>query len=168
MGRSELPDTWAEAANAASFPFFELVDPRPQHRWAGGYGVSEGTVELEILHLVDGVEVSVVTGDAQLDLPPEHASRMMLLDLITDAVLNGSDDFGLPATFAIERDERSIIVDGTPAVFDGARLADRWSGRARLGDVFVSVRSRGPVAVVELDTCRNWAMSDRPPIQRSV
>jgi hypothetical protein len=165
MGTPEPPDTWAETANAASFSFFELADPRPQHRWAGGYGVGEEPLQLEILHLVDGSEVSVVTDDAGLELPPDHHVRMLVLDLVTHAILNGSEPLGLPATFAIERDERSIVVDGTPVVFDGAKLADRWSGRARIGEVFVSVRCRGPVAVAALSTCKNWAMPDRPPVQ---
>lgn len=166
---SELPDTWVEAANAAEFKFYELTDPTPDYRWAGGYGWGDGPMELEILHRVDGVEVSVVTNVASERPPGDWDTRQLLWDLVVHALAEGNDPVVLPMTLTISAGTRTIDVDGVATVFEGAELdAGGWAGSATLEDgKTVSVRVRGgSVVPLAISVCSNWAMPDRPPIER--
>ncbi len=164
---NEIPDTWLEAANAADFRFYELSDPTPDHRWAGGYGWGDRPVELEVLHRVDGVEVSVVTNVMPEQAPADLGVRLLMLDLAWHALVEDSDPVALPMTLTISAGSRTINVDGTPTVFEGVELdVGGWAGSATLeDDMTVSVRVRGSSVVpLAVSVCTDKAMPDRPPV----
>jgi hypothetical protein len=158
---TDPPHSWIEAANAATFTFFELSDPLAAHRWSGGFGWGDGPVALEVVHVVDGVEVSVDSHDAGAEFPEDQRSKIMVIDLLTNLVMNQPGELRLPQTWTVEPVDQTIHVEGVPTEFSGIRLGDQWAGVARIGGVNVTVKARGAVTVAALRICRNWAMSSR-------
>ena len=166
-GRAELPDTWAEAANEAEFEFFEVEEPSPSHRWAGGYGYSQdGPVSLEVLARVDDTEVSVATMSAGNGLP-DHVRRSTLLqDLLAHAARAFDPDrdpiIDLPHTVTFDAEDRTIVVDGEPIAFSGYATSEgTWVGIADIEDGRqVLVRALGPMPALRLGRCSNRAMPD--------
>lgn len=164
--RPELPDTWAEAANEADYVFFEVAEPAPSYRWAGGYGYShEGPVALEILAVVEGEEVSVETVRAG-DAPPPDMRRSLLLNDLVRTVFD-PDDMALefPLTLTLDEDDRTISVDAEPCLFKGySAYGPVWLGATTLADGReVVLRVPAGVRPTGLAACKNWAMSDRGP-----
>ena len=167
----ELPETWAEAANLATFAFFEMAAPTPRARWAGGWG-SHGEQapcsSIGIVHDVDGVEVSVTT---ETRAAPDHLGwkgslPMMVHMLVSRAILGSEQPHELPFSLVVDRDDRTISVDGVERRFSGVRLTpgSHWTGWATVdGGHAVQIEVDGPVLVEALVTCRDWAAIDSLP-----
>jgi hypothetical protein len=159
----DADDTWARAAKAATFDYFELLDPSPDQRWAGGYGHgTPGTLELEVLHSVNGIEVSVRTSVHADWFPTDNGLRLALHGLLLEATMLDKGSLILPQTWSLDPDNRRILVDHEPVEFRGIRLNAMWAGVARIDDVEVTVSVRGNLAVHALTICRDWALPDGP------
>lgn len=162
-GQPELPDTWLEAANEASFAFFEVASPTPDSRRAGGYGYSaDGPVSLEVLGEFDGGEVSVETTDIGHGIPNEVRRPLLLHDLAARLFHLVSDDVELPLTVTFDSEDRTIVVDGEPVRFEGYSASEQgWAGVADLADgKQVVVRVSGRMGPDRLTHCTDWAMPD--------
>lgn len=167
--------TFGEAAHTAEYEFYELAEPKPSHRWAGGYGTgSSGIIQLEILCAVDNQTVSVATEHVEVwpDLDREAQVRLFWRRQV-DAVLNarlgerGPEMPGieLPITIELVEENRDISVDGSMTEFRCVRVvdADAWAGLIEIDDNrLVRVFSQGP-PIRSIRTCTNWAMPDGPP-----
>lgn len=60
-----------------------------------------------------------------------------------------------PQTWSLDPDDRRICVDHETGEFRSIRLRDTWAGVARIGDVEVTVSTRGDLAVHELVICQD-------------
>ena|SRR6056297_3230438 len=165
----ERPDalSWAQAASTAEFVFFELIDPVPDHRWAGGFGGGdEGTDYLEVLHDLGGVEVAVATRFGR-EHSREVRIRQLMFDLLWHEIAASNEPVVLPLALTLMSKARAIVVDGEPVTFDGVDLdGAAWAGTAVVGDVTVSVtvRDAGIVPSV-LGSCDRAGLLDRPADQ---
>ncbi len=169
--------TWVEAANEASFAFYEVKAPQPEDRWAGGYGWRSATdiVELAIHHEVDGSEIVVTTtvldrevSTNQTEAIVRHGAFVSLMSGVF-----GYDELEpLPLVLGFAEAAATIMVDGTDVSFDGIEGRKNgelsgWSGHAVVDGVRVTVTvAPGPVAGIVLGPCTNWAMSDGPKQRR--
>jgi hypothetical protein len=171
MSLADFPATWAEAANVADFPFYELEAPRPDARWAGGYGWNHrrharerhGTRELEILFLVAGREISVSTLiESPMHRQPEWAIRHLLDQLLTVSL--HSEDFLLPVTWTAEAQDRTMAIDGVSVPFSGIVLNGTWAGWAELASgVALKVMTPAEQVLTSLRRCLDWSMGEVGP-----
>ncbi|MEM9656393.1 MAG: hypothetical protein AAGA65_30215 [Actinomycetota bacterium] len=164
--RPELPDTWIEAANEADYAFFEVTEPAPTYRWAGGYGYShEGPVVLEILAVVRGEEVSVETVKAGEAAPPDLRQWFLLQDLVRTVLDPDTERLDFPLTLTFDEDDWTISVDGEPRVFRGYSVNGRaWQGATTLPDGReIIIKDPAGARPTALATCHNWAMTDTGP-----
>lgn len=162
----EIPDTWIETANSADFRFYEVAEPQPRARWAGGYGWGDGrAASLEILCLVGDAEVSVETYRQGSTPEPSIMVRMLVGDLIRRLLFDGAElDLTTPKTWTLRAGPVVIAVDSDPVNFDGIWLNEIWAGAAMLAEGATLVVHAAEGAVPSsLRTCDNWAMGDRPP-----
>lgn len=164
--------TWAEAATEAGFVPFELADPRYDKRRAGGYGSGDPTdptddrgpvpVSLQIVHLVDGLEVTIETGHGAILSDADVSLRAQINSLLWDAMW-AQEELRLPVSWTVEAEDRTVAVDGEATLFRGARLAETgaWAGTAELGSgLHVVIRTNGPVRTAAIATCSDIDMPD--------
>ena len=143
---------WHDAAALASFTIYEASNG--SERWAGGFS-SEGD-HIEVIALVDGDEVSVESSRAE-DTAREVARRRLAIgDLLWRHVLQGDGELTLPYSVTIEREDRSVTVDGEVCTAPGIRIAGhtRWVGTIRVGDVTVKITTPSP-APLSLRVCED-------------
>lgn len=166
-------DTWAEAARKATFPFYELSEPSPDYRWAGGYGwrSTNEIIELGIHHDVGESEVIVSTSVVEEDtamLASEPYVRFRALGALTAEAFGYDKLEPLPAVLEFAVATATIRVDDADQVFEGIDLRKNgellaWSGHATVGDVRISVTVRpGAPDGLSLSPCTDWSMSDAP------
>ena len=165
MDRPEIPDTWAAAADLADFPFYELEYPRPDARWAGGYGWrhQRGRPDgLEILFLVGEQEISVYTFDETAR--PRFNVRHLLMELVDGWIVSEDTDLHLPMTWTAESLDRDVAVEGTDVRFTGIALNEIWAGWAMLSSG-LELKIRAPLDVVPtvLQRCLEWFMDETRP-----
>lgn len=160
-----IPDTWAEAANAADFALYELDRPVPRARWAGGYGWGDGKpVSLEILFAVGDDEVSIETVRERPPPPEDFTFRHLAMTMIMDSFHDGDAVLRLPRTWTLDSSDRTIVVDDTPVEFRGARLDGKWAGLAQLATgVTLRVKAAEGAVPDAIKQSESWAMSDQPP-----
>ncbi len=161
----EIPDTWAEAANAAEFPIYEMVEPQPQARWAGGYGWGEGVaVSLEIFFDLDGHEIVVETIGEKPQPLKSVLDRHLGLGMLTESLHGDSGELELPRTWTMDWADQVIEIDGAPVEFTGMTLDDRWTGSASIASgVIVVVACPVHSVPQSLRVAKNWAMPDSRP-----
>ena len=169
-------ETFDDAANAATFEFFEVVEPALDAQWAGGYGMdSEGPIQLQILGSTNGDEISIVTQLIERWPRDEHQAMIELafrdqLDNVMRSAIGehriDSAPVVLPMTLELVGDDRVVTVDDAPTTFKGVSVVGfpAWAGVAEVEHRrVVSLTSDGGLPIRRITTCKNWAMSDGPP-----
>ena len=154
--RDEALLSWHDGARAATFEFFEPVSDEPIRRWAGSFGRSASrTTSLGVMASIDGDEMSVES------LPLREGRHMaprrqMVTDLLWRFAIEDSV-VELPLTFTVVADDRIIVVDETPVLFEGVRVegATRWVGTAAHRDVTIRIFASG-AHEFSLRRCTDW------------
>ncbi len=167
MRPPDFPDTWAAAADVAGFAFYELDVPRPEARWAGGFGHSrrDGTNELEILFLVAGREVSVSTlNESPLCGRPEWVIWHLVDHLLGVSLSSEGPEIRLPISWTAESSDRTIAVDSVDVSFRGVVLNGTWAGWGVVASgVGLRVKAPAEQVLTALKRCIDWSMDDVPP-----
>ena len=147
----------------------EVVDLNPPelaYRWVGGYGWGDSPVSLEVMHQVDGVEISVETNLREHSAPADHRRRLLLFDLMFREVAGSGEPISLPMTWTASEATLEVEVDGVPTVFEGVALdGGDYAGVTQVGEnltLVLKVRGSG-VTPKAIATCTNWAMPDMGP-----
>ena len=90
---------------------------------------------------IDGAEVAVSTSFPLERSSPESRTRLLLIDLLFQFVLNDDTDLELPVSILVVRDDRPIPVAGQDVRFSGVRVQGdaRWAGEAEHDGIVIRV-----------------------------
>ena len=115
---------------------------------------------------IDGAEVAVSTSFPLERSSPESRTRLLLIDLLFQFVLNDDTDLELPVSILVVRDDRPIPVAGQDVRFSGVRVQGdaRWAGEAEHDGIVIRVTAPADAPMFSIEPCRNWSsMPEFPP-----
>lgn len=157
--------TWASAAARSGFAPYELIEPKPRARWAGGFDDGVNPASLEIAHTVGGDEISVETRRAEFSLVGEDMRRFLVEWMFAEAFHRGQVHEPNVRKWTAEPLELSIVVIGadSPILFKGASIvAERyWAASAPVGSgLVVLIRATGWPTLLTIAPCDDLAMPE--------